>query len=401
LIRTPCFFSLFPFSSLISPDGSFVPSKGGGNQAANLLDNLILIQQSADDAWPVDQVYDYLHRLMELGISKAGKTPSDPSGQPVFVYLRLFATVALSRLECILTDYTGCLQALTPLVVEANHVVETSTGAEGTPVLVSVNDVLQSVMSAKISLTYHSAISYMMLHRYRDAIGTLNDICVQLQRGIKTGQLRKYPGNDQFSKQYERMISLLALLSHIAPVMSKSLIDGNVAAFIRERHGHVKFETTEQYEELFVCPKFISTDPFTSMYKHQVHTFLRRVETTVPTNQNLRSYLRLYTSIPLVKLSKFHDCASVEQFVPLLLAYKAQARQLERPSADVSKADSTEKKSTSPHSYIDGVWSSSSSTSDLHFYVDGDSIEFENYFVAQIKQNADLIRTVNRINTNV
>jgi translation initiation factor 3 subunit L len=431
------------------------------------MDNLSIIQQAAnedgeDSAWPIDQIYDYLYKLQNLGLEHSTK--------PVYVYFRIFATIALSRLECILCDYTGCLQALSPLVLEANHTViehqgvagsdPTGAGLTGT----TVNDILNSVMSAKISLTYHAGVSYMMIHRYHDATHVLNDLCLQLYRSFKSsgGSSQQQQGrsnnkykdnkeaspNDQFMKQYDRMMALLAILLHVHQLQNQSSttgsagsssgIDENLAAAIREKFATssgganatavTRFDELNigSYEELLQCPKFVSTDPFCNMHRHQVHLFLTSLEHHVlipAANQNLRSYLKLYTSIPVAKLSKFHDL-SQEAFVPLLLSHKLRTRQLERPrGAHLALKDSLEPETSSSEgtaadayttTYIDGAWSSTSTSGDIHYHVvteDSTSIvhvdeapkqrRFENYFVSQISQNADIVRLVKRINVTV
>ena len=76
----------------------------------------------------------------------------------------------------------------------------------------------------------------------------------------QTGQLRKIPGSEQFNKLYDRMIALLAILSHVCP---SAPVDDSVAYAVRDKHaaGLSKIESGEEgYEELFIyaCPKFVS-----------------------------------------------------------------------------------------------------------------------------------------------
>merc|ERR1712032_1326800 len=120
---------------------------------------------------------------------------------------------------------------------------------------------LNTVFQAKLSLAYHAGVSYLMLRRYKDATRVLGDICANMQRLFKTGMLRKLPGaTDQFQKLYDRMIALLAIVTHICPAPK---LDEGIVRTVREKHGNqlLKIESGEEgYEDLFIfaCPKFIT-----------------------------------------------------------------------------------------------------------------------------------------------
>jgi translation initiation factor 3 subunit L len=361
---------------ILQPDGS-INQAGASGQHSNLVDNLNTLE-SMSDAWDVEMVFSYLHRLVQIGAPKADGT----SVQPVYSYLSIFSSVALSRLECILGDYTACLQALTPIVAKADIVIPKEEGQTGM-------EVLNSVVPARLSMAYHAGVSFLMLRRYRDASKTLGDVCAFMQRGFKTGQLRKLPGSDQFNKQYERMLSLLAILMQICP--SQGLIEDPIARLIREKHGS-KLEAATSYEDWFQSPKFVAVDPAHSVHRQQVQQFLKGMENE-PAGRKLRSYLKLYTSLQVEKLAKFHDMETSEEFLPLLLSYKARMRQMERSSEG--------------DTYIEGTMKSAL---DIHCYLEGDMVHvdeaekqrrFENYFVSQIMQNTEIRRDAVTIDTNV
>lgn len=351
---------------LINADGSLNTVAAQASTSHNLLENLTLLQQ-AKDAWEVEAVYSYLYRLIDLGMP-----PKEC--KPVYSYLSTFAGIALSRLECLLCDYTGCLQALTPIAAHENHII----AKDG----ISVGRAVQSVFGARLSLVYHSSIAYMMLRRYRDASDMLSELCSFMQRGFRTGELYKLPGSDQFNKQYDRMLSLLAILTQVCPGDG---VDDNVTKAMREKFGS-RLESVSTYEEFFQSPKFVSTDPTQAMYRQQVQLFLKEMS---PYGIKLRSYLKLYTSMPIQKLAKFHDM-SVEEFLPILLSFRGRLRQLQH---------------TDEGSLVSGSWSQAL---DIHFYIVKDMVHvdeaeqqrrFENYFVAQIEQCNDIRRSVLTINT--
>lgn len=359
---------------ILQDDGTVVAAAGG--QHSNLVENLNTLQ-SSKDAWDVELVFSYLHRLVALG------TPKTPGADilPVYSHLSTFSSVAVSRLECLLGDYTACLQALTPITLTADRVLPKEDN-------VTVTQVLQSVFSARVSMAYHAGVSFLMLHRYKDATKTLGDLCAYMQRGFKTGQLRKLPGSDQFNKQYERMLSLLAILVQVCP--SPGLVEDSILRVIREKHGS-KLQAATSYEDWFASPKFVSVDPTHGLHRQQVEQFVKGMQDQ-PSGRKLRSFLKLYTSLQVEKLAKFHDLSS-EEFLPLLLSYKARMLQLER----CSEGDS----------YIEG---SPKIALDIHFYLEGNMVHvdeaekqrrFENYFVSQIEQNTQIRRDAVAVNMTV
>jgi len=252
-----------------------------------------------------------------------------------------------------------------------------------------------------------------MLRRYKDSARVLGDICSYMQRGFKTGELRKLSGADQFHKLFDRMIALLAILTHVCPsLVSSGLVDDSVIKIIRDKHGNqlVKIENGEEgYEDLFVfaCPKFVSpsvpdysqalTNPGGTgptghdAYKLQVKHFMNEMAAQ-QTLQKLRSYMKLYTSIGVGKLAAFNDIQE-EEFLPLLLCYKNKMRQLE---------SSCEPGESPLHGKV-------GTALDIHYYINDDMVHvdeaekqrrFSNYFMAQIMQNDDIIKDVEAISTS-
>jgi translation initiation factor 3 subunit L len=314
----------------------------------------------------------------------------------------------LSRLECLLADFTGCLQALDKIhrVADTQLIKEYSTDDGPTSTEnQTVAQVLGSVFAARLSLTYHAGIAYLMLRRYKDSSLVLAEIAGALQRGFKSGNLRNQAGFDQFVKQYDRILSLLAILQQVCPGMRH--VEEAVMRVVREKHGS-KIETATSYEEWFQSPKFISADyhvsvatdaassssstSITTMHRQQVDIFNKEMN-LVP--KKLRSYLKLYTALPVAKLAKFHDL-SPEEFLPLLLSYKARMRQRECSDEPDPQAH-----------YSGGTWKSAL---DIHFYVETDTVlvdeaekqrRFEQFFLAQINQTLEIQRAANAIDTNV
>ena len=374
-IRTAVFSSARKYG-LLSSDGTINTESKVSDKHANLAENLSILQNNTD-AWDVESVFGYLNRLIQIGMSakdEAGvKEAAEAEIQPVYSYFSLFGSIVLSRLECLMGDYTASLQALYPLHLYQDFVIAKDEGS-------TVADVLQSVFSARLSLAYHTGINFLMLARYKDAVTVLADCAGTMQRGFKTGALRKQAGSDQFMKQYERILGILAILLQICPGLP--IVEDSVIRAVRDKHGS-KIEAATSYEEWFLCPKFIASDPHNSVYRQQVDLFLKEMESQT-LGKKLRSYLKLYTSLPVEKLAKFHDLSS-DEFMPLLLSYKLRMRQKERSEGD---------------SWVEGKWKTAL---DIHYYIEQDTVfvdeaeirrQFENFFVAQIAQSLEIQQDV-------
>jgi len=182
------------------------------------------------------------------------------------------------------------------------------------------------------------------------------------------------------------MVALLAILTHVCP--PTGLVEDSLLRVIREKHGPQlsKVDSGEDsYEDLFVfaCPKFISPALEGDAYKLQILQFGKEMEAQ-HSSRKLRSYMKLYTSIAVSKLAAFNDMEE-EEFLPLLLSFKHRMRQLEE----------------------DGSYKSAL---DIHYHLSNDTVHvdeaekqrrFENYFMAQIAQNADLMKEIEAISTEV
>lgn len=133
----------------------------------HLMENMTILSQNKD-AWAVDQVFFYLHRLVAIG--KTAKAPG-------YQYLGIFSSIVLSRLELLLGDYEGCLDALTS--INMDDVIDNGEGPQ------TVQQVVHSVLGARVSWAYHAGVAFLMLRRYKDGTRTLGDCLSYMQRGFK------------------------------------------------------------------------------------------------------------------------------------------------------------------------------------------------------------------------
>jgi len=401
------------------------------------------------DAWAVETVLFYLHRLVGIATPTPSKdeTPPKPSA-PAFQHLSVFASVTLSRLECLLGDYTASLSALTPLA-GILFAPSATSAATTTPLAPTNAQLVRTVFAARLPVSYHAGVSYLMLRRYKDATLVLGDICAILQRGFKSGRVHGVIGGEgrveQYSKQYDRMIALLAILTHACPGGNGRaagagnasgvsggggplVVEDSVARVVGDRHRTQlsKIEAGEEgYEDLFIfaCPKFISpaVPDYASLrsgttlsamvvggqdaYKLQVRHFMNEMASQ-QTMRKLRSYMKLYTSIGVEKLGRL---VLEAEFESLLLSYKHKMRQIEvggRGSTATGSGgdDGNDVAAASP---LDGKVGT---VMDIHYYIKDDVIHvdeaekqnrFENYFVSQISQCNDIIKDVEAISVTI
>lgn len=271
--------------------------------------------------WNVHSVLNVLHSLVDkscineqLEIFKAGGDASKVAGTcgalPLYKMLGYFSLIGLCRVQCLLGDYHLALQVLKN--VELNK-----------------KSLYSRVPSCQITTYYYVGFSYLMMRRYQDAVKTFTAVLQYIQR-IKQYQSRTYQF-EQLLKKNEQMYCLLAIAVTLCP----QRIDESVHAVLRDKCSEKIFRMQKGdescFEELFsfACPKYISphqnydvdannfhTEPF----KLQLRIFLNEVRQQVllPT---IRSYMKLYTSIPVEKLGNFLDMTASE-FNENLMCFK-------------------------------------------------------------------------------
>jgi len=223
-------------------------------------------------------------------------------------------------------------------------------------------------------------------------------MCSDINRGMKTGVLRQLSGFDQFDKLHQKMIALIAIVSHIAPSVR---LNDNLKKFINDKHGEklAKIAAGEDgYEELFafLAPKFISPvvpdyDNQTSnlcqdAYRHLLATFVAEIQqqTQAP---KMRSYLKLYSSIGIDKLAAFNDVDS-DEFLARLVSFKTKSFQTVREDGG---------------SPLDG---SKQYFADVFYFVNNNTVivdeqkreqQYERFFVNNIQTLQEISRDVDRI----
>ncbi|CAH1155339.1 unnamed protein product [Phaedon cochleariae] len=263
---------------------------------------------SNNKVWNVLCVLNVLHSLVDksnikqqLEVYASGGDPESVSGEfgghSLYKMLGYFSLVGLLRLHSLLGDYYQAIK-----VLENIEVHKKSQYAH--------------IPACQISTSYYVGFAYMMMRRYADAIRTFSSILLYIQRTKQLFASKTYQ-HDQINKQTDQMYNLLA----ICLVLHPQCVDESIQQTLREKSYHEKmykmqYGDLQEFENCFVfaCPKFLSPYPpaidsvpgdySKEAIQHQTGVFMDEVaqQKTLPT---IRSYLKLYTTLPLSKLATF------------------------------------------------------------------------------------------------
>lgn len=305
-------------------------------------DELMLLQDGG--VWSSYSVLNVLYSLIQksgiveqLQASHQGKDPDEVADEfgsrALYKHLGYFSIIGLLRVHVLMGDYTLALKMLDCIDLHKKGQVAPSSG--GMPSL-------NKVTACHVTCYYYVGFAYLMLRRYPDAIRCLSHILVFIMR------LRQYHTRswqyDQIAKTGDRMYALLAIACALCPTR----LDENVQSTMREKYGE-QFskmsrgqEGLQAFEDLFLyaCPKFITgngpsyhdhealqsyiENPIPDPAQHQARIFLSDVKTQL-SNANIRSFLRLYTTLGTDKLANFLE-VDQEDLVEELMVAKASSR---------------------------------------------------------------------------
>jgi len=277
--------------------------------------------------WNVHSVLNVLHSLVDksninkqLEVYNNQGNPDQVAGDfgrhGLYKMLGYFSLVGLLRLHSLLGDFYQAIKVLEN--IELNK-----------------KSLYSRVPGCQITTYYYVGFAYMMMRRYADAIRTFSNILLYVQR-TKTMFAAKSYQNDQINKQTDQMYTLLAICLTLHP----QRIDESLHTTLREKNYAEKINKMQrgelsEFEQCFTfsCPKFLSPVPpaydainfdADALHKEplrlQLKVFMDEVQQQLmlPT---IRSYLKLYTTMPLDKMAGFMEMPA-EEFRNHLLAFK-------------------------------------------------------------------------------
>lgn len=260
--------------------------------------------------WNILCLLNVLHSLVgmsnikeQLEASAKNEDPDAVAGEygrlSLYKMLGYFSLVGLLRVHSLLGDYHLAIKILEPIDITRKSQYT-------------------HIPACQISTSYYVGFAYMMMRRYSDAIRTFTSILLYIQRTKQLYSTRTYQ-NDQINKQTEQMYHLLA----ICLVLHPQCIDESIQQVLREKNYNdnmykMQCGDLDVFKNffMFACPKFVSPcspsldaqgeDFVKEPLDHQCQVFMDEVkqQLELPT---IRSYLKLYTTLPLSKLASFMD----------------------------------------------------------------------------------------------
>lgn len=351
--------------------------------------------------WNVHSVLNVLHSLvdksninLQLEVYTKGGDPDNVAGEfgrhPLYKMLGYFSLIGLLRLHSLLGDYYQAIKVLENL--ELNK-----------------KSLYSRVPACQITTYYYVGFAYLMMRRYADAIRTFSNILVYIQRTKHMFQQRSYQV-DQINKQTEKMYALLAICLTLHP----QRIDESILSQLKDKYGDRMNKMQKGDEEefgdmfTFACPKFLNpvppvmTPPAPASDKQpkelknfskeplqqQLNVFLGEVagQIMIPT---IRSFLKLYTTMPVSKLANFLEKGNEpDSFHCHLLSFKHKMKNVVW---------------TKGSSSLDGEFQSGS---DVDFFIDGDMIHiadtkvarrYGDFYIRQYHKFEELYRTLSSL----
>ncbi|XP_059672212.1 eukaryotic translation initiation factor 3 subunit L isoform X2 [Gavia stellata] len=339
--------------------------------------------------WNVHSVLNVLHSLVDksninrqLEVYTSGGDPESVAGEygrhSLYKMLGYFSLVGLLRLHSLLGDYYQAIKVLEN--IELNK-----------------KSMYSRVPECQVTTYYYVGFAYLMMRRYQDAIRVFANILLYIQRTKSMFQRTTYK-YEMINKQNEQMHALLA----IALTMYPMRIDESIHLQLREKYGdkmlRMQKGDAQVYEELFsyACPKFLS--PVVPNYdnvhpNYHKEPFLQQLKVFADEVQQqaqlstIRSFLKLYTTMPVAKLAGFLDLTE-QEFRIQLLVFKHKMKNLVW---------------TSGISALDGEFQSAS---EVDFYIDKDMIHiadtkvarrYGDFFIRQIHKFEELNRTLKKM----
>uniref|UniRef100_A0A0X3Q1L3 Eukaryotic translation initiation factor 3 subunit L n=1 Tax=Schistocephalus solidus TaxID=70667 RepID=A0A0X3Q1L3_SCHSO len=254
--------------------------------------------------WSIHGVLNILFQLVEksninaqLNCYAAQRDPNEVAGTfgRVYLYkmLGFFSLVGLCRVHCLLGDYYTALKMLENVIF-------------------SRQEMYHEVPTCHITTGYYVGFAYMMMRRFQDAIRTFSSTLTYISRASGFVSQRQ-DLRDYVVKQSDQMTSLLAICFTINPMP----IDQSVEQQLREKYAESLNRLQQTNKDEFTmcfdmgCPRFVNPDSANdrSEYsldaqRHQGYVFREELENLLDLPR-LRSYLKLYTTLPVSKLSMF------------------------------------------------------------------------------------------------
>jgi len=344
--------------------------KKGQNAPPNVLEDIHMLKQN-NDVWNVHSVLNVLHSLVsksninkQLEVLKHATlslTISNPAGgidqsqfskyqqdllfelendpfaqSSLYKMLGYFSLVGLLRLNSLFGDYYLAINAMQYVELDIHKQL-----------------LIARVPSCIITTCYYVGFAYLMMRRYEDAIKVFVDALIYNQR---TRTMFVSPTrsllSDMITKQNEQILYLLAIALNFYPMR----IDDSINSHLKEKYAEklIKLQRGDRDELTsmfhYACPKFLSPVPpnfegvtdqyLMEPYNQQLKVFMDEVQQQLLIS-DIRSFLKLYTTLPIAKLASFIN-KTPEELKSILLCFKHKMSNIESDQANEDFRSSSE-----------------------------------------------------------
>lgn len=333
--------------------------KKGQNAPSNVIEEIQLLKQN-HDVWNVHSVLNVLHALVSksninkqlevlkhatLSLTIANGTidqsqfskyeqdlllelENDLFAQSsLYKMLGYFSLVGLLRLNSLFGDYYLAINTMKYVELDIHKQL-----------------LIARVPSCIITTCYYVGFAYLMMRRYEDAIKVFVDALIYIQR---TRTMLQAPTrsllNDMITKQNEQIFHLLAIALNFYPMR----IDDSINSYLKEKYAErlLKLQRGDRDELVnmfhYACPKFLSPVPpnyegvtdqyLMEPYNQQLKVFIDEVQQQFYIS-DIRSFLKLYTTLPIPKLASFIN-KTPQELKAILLCFKHKMSNIESDQA--------------------------------------------------------------------
>ncbi|ESO07694.1 hypothetical protein HELRODRAFT_185444 [Helobdella robusta] len=343
--------------------------------------------------WNVHQVLNVLHALVEksninqqLDALVNGENADPVAGEfgkhDLYKMLGYFSLVGLLRLHSLHGDYYLALK-----VIEKINFNRKSSYSR--------------VSTCHITTCYYVGFAYMMMRRYQDAIRTFTNILLFIQKTKQHFQSKTYL-YDQINKQNDQMFTLLAICLTLHPMSIDETVSSHLREKFAEKISKMQKGDLQEFESSFqfACPKFLfphapnwdiplHPNYYKEPHNQQLSVFLREV-VSQQLISTIRSFLKLYTTMPVSKLANFMDMKESE-LMSHLMCFKHKMQNLVWTKG------------------VSGLEGEFQSASEVDFYIDKDMIHiadtkverrYGDFFIMNIQKFQELTQQLRKHTNN-
>jgi len=300
-----------------------------------------------------------------------------------------FALLEKARLECLLGDFSTSLKTISSINLSDK------------------NQRFTEVPLCHASILYHTGVCLVMMRRYSEAVEILSYIILQISKDSKTSTSSQT--TSQIKKIEEKSLALATIAYVLCPSVNiHDQVLEQMDSKAPERLRKLQNGDLNTFVDIFekVCPKFISpavpdykeidtprTNACHEAFRAQVQNLSSQLEQQLAL-VNLRTYLRLYSSINIEKLASLYDSTS-EEFTAKLISFKhrVSGSQL-TTSDDIDIIDNNQLNSKSDMKFFinEQLLNIDSSTSKQ-----GKGREIERFFLSSVRKNSQIRSDVARV----